>query len=73
MARETTSMSLSDQLFIATSTCGVRVFPATSAFRAPRRLRLGRRSRMHEGEVPEGWAPVTGAVRFEEKTVEVQT
>jgi len=28
---------------------------------------------MHEGEVPEGWAPVTGAVRFEEKTVEVQT
>ena len=26
---------------------------------------------MHEGEVPEGWAPVAGAVRFEEKTVEV--
>jgi len=28
---------------------------------------------MREGEVPEGWAPVAGAVRFEEKTVEVQT
>jgi len=28
---------------------------------------------MREREVPEGWAPVAGAVRFEEKTVEVQT
>ncbi|MDF3307638.1 hypothetical protein [Rhodococcus sp. T2V] len=65
-------MSLSDQLFIATSSSGVRVFPRILSIPRAEWRSLGSKVPLCAGEVPDRWIPGVCAVRFVEKAVEVQ-
>ncbi|MFE5707828.1 hypothetical protein [Rhodococcus koreensis] len=59
-------MSLSDQLFIATSSSGVRVFPRILSLPVAGVSALGSKVPLCAGEVPDRWIPGVCAVRFDE-------